>query len=81
MRNLRLRSIALLSVVIVAASTVLTVVPAAAEPADPPGVDLEVYTATSTRPACGRCANWGWMRRMLPHPTPRPGPAARWRPC
>ena len=44
MRNLRLRSIALLSVVVVAASTVLTVIPAAAEPADPPGVDLEVYT-------------------------------------
>ena len=44
MKNLRLRSVVLLSVLILAASTVLTVVPAAAEPSDPPGVDLEVYT-------------------------------------
>ena len=44
MWNLRLRSVVLLSVAVLVASTVLTVVPAAAEPGDPPGVDLEVYT-------------------------------------
>ena len=44
MRNLRLRSVVLMSVAVLAASTLLTVAPATAEPGDPPGVDLEVYT-------------------------------------
>ena len=44
MKNLRLRSVVLVSVAVLAASTVLTVAPAAAQPGDPPGVDLEVYT-------------------------------------
>ena len=44
MKNLRLRSVVLVSVAVLAASTVLTVAPAAAQPGDQPGVDLEVYT-------------------------------------
>jgi len=77
MKNLRLRSVVLVSVAVLAASTVLTVAPAAAQPGDQPGVDLEVYTGQVDPAGVQMMRELGWMRRMSPEPTPGVGPPTR----